>query len=346
MPQTEPVAPQAPQGGGGGGIVFNDNTNQGGAPAQNTTSGGGGFGGGGGGGAGAAQANANTRRAFLLQLQELGIGLTGNLSQLVNSAVSQHYNMANFLYYLRKTKEYRQRFTGIFNRNGTLKMSEAQYLANERQYRAIASKAGINLGRKMMDWMFVHNVDPSEFADRALSVTRLRRSPALYNAFKAELHQSGIARNVTRKQLLRFILGRGNAKWYDLWSDTVTRNAATQAGLAVGRRNALDFLPQGLLERISGLGLSEEALNKGFNELADDIENTIPLSKLYGVGLTRADLVTLRFGGRGRNEIASRVAEITAQRNLSEEQKAQPQLYQTERGSRLNVGGLSGDEGE
>jgi len=332
---------------GGGGYV----PPAGGGSTSGGSGGGGGSsssgGSGGGGGQGEAQAKANNKAFFVNTLKELGIPLTGNMNQLINNALAKNYNSANFMFYLRQTKEYHQKFTGIFNKNGTLKMSEAQYLSNLKQYENLASKAGINIGPKMMDWLFLNNVSPSEFADRATSYTRLRRNEDLYRAFKQELIQSGEKPNaLTRKNMLKFILGEGNQKWYDTWQDAVTRNAAQQAGVAIGKRNALANLGQGAIERISGLGLSEAALSKGFTQIADDIANLLPDSQLFQVGLTKSDLVTLRFGGKNRQQIADKVQGILAQRNLAEEQKATPQLYQTQTGSKLNYGGLSGEAGE
>jgi hypothetical protein len=347
-------------GGGGGGGGGNDGLYDGSGGGGGTSSGGGTSGGGGtssggssGGGSGGtsdaeAKAKANNKAFFLNTLQELGIKLTPNLQQLVNNAIAKDYNAANFMNYLRKTKEYHERFTGIFNKNGTLKMSEAQYLSNVNRYQDVASKAGINLGGKTIDWLFKNNVSVSEFSDRATAVTRLKRNPDLYAAFKRELIQAGEKPNqITQKGLLKFILGEGNGKWYDLWQDAVTRNAATQAGLAIGKRNALEQLPQGIVERISGLGLSESALNKGFEQLADDFANLLPDSRFYGSGITKSDLVTLRFGGKGRQEIKDKVAAVIAQKNLAQEDKANAQLVQTAPGkSSLMYGGLSGDAGE
>lgn len=338
MPQDKPGTTQGggSTGSGGGGYVPGGTTT-----TTTTTSSSGG-------GTGTAQANDNTKKFFLNTLKELGIAITPNLTQLVNNAIAKKYNAENFMFYLRQTKEYHQRFTGIFRKDGTLKMSEAQYLSNLKQYENIASKAGINLNGGQLDWMFMNNVSPSEFADRAVAYSRLNRNQALYNSFRAELIQRGVKpKDITKKGLLRFILGEGNKQWYDVWQDAVTRNAATQAGLAVGKKNALEYLPQGLIERISGMGLSESALNKGFEQLADDIANLLPDSRFFGSGLTTGDFVTLRFGGKGRQAIADKVKEIQAQRNLANEPKANAQLIQTSKGgSTLAYGGLAGETGE
>lgn len=283
---------------------------------------------------------------YLKILQDLGIRLTGNLQQLAKNAEAKAYDVGTFMFYLRKTKEYRQEFTGIFRKDGTMKMSETQYISNRNQFESVASRAGINLGPKMMDWLFLNNVSPSEFSDRAAAITQLKRNKDLYRAFRQELLQAGQKPGqVTRKNLLKFVLGRGNPQWYDLWNDAVVRNAAQQSGLAVGRRKAVEFLPQGALERISGLGLSPTALNRGFEQLADDITNLIPDSQLFRAGLTVDDLVTLRFGGKNRQAIKEKVDRIMAERNLSAEEKVAPQMIQTQKGSSVNYGGLAGETG-
>lgn len=288
----------------------------------------------------------NNKTFFLNTLKQLGIKVTPNLQQLVNNAVAKQYTSSSFMFYLRQTKEYRHAFTGIFKKDGTLKMSEAQYLSAQKQFENIASKAGVDLTPKMRDWLFVNNVSPSEFGDRATAYSRLKRNNDLYRAFEAELTRKG-AKDVNRKNMLKFILGVGNEKWYDTWNDAVTRNAAQMAGLAVGRKNALDALPQGIIERISGMGLSQSALNQGFEALADDIATWLPESQARGAGLTASDFVTLRFGGKNRMQIKEKVDTLIASRNLDNEQKASAQLIQTAPGkTTLAYGGLSGDEGE
>lgn len=269
--------------------------------------------------AGQKEDDRNRRFSFLGALSEMGIALTGNLRQLVEQAVTKGYDAGTFLYYLRKTPEYLQTFPGIFRKDGTMRMTEAQYLSNVEQYQGIAAQAGIDLRPGMVAALFRNSVSPAEFAVKAPAVSRLRRDPGLWRAFQRELVQGGVAAkgDVTRRNLLRFAAGEGNASWYDLWQDTVTRNASVEAGIQVKRGAALarDYtaISQKMLEQISGKGLSEEQLSAGFQALAEHFLTTLPLSKIQGYGLSKASFKQAIFGGPRQAEVRQKMKRVLEQ---------------------------------
>jgi hypothetical protein len=262
------------------------------------------------------QTKRNNRSYFVNTLMGYGFTMNSNLRDLVSLAVQRNWDAETFLNRLRDTPEYAREFAGIFNKDGSLKMTEAQYIAAKDQYTTYASRAGINMGPARMDWLFENNVTPEEFADRATAIGRLRRNKDLYQSFRKELVQAGIAKPNevdTNKEMFKFVMGEGNQAWYDLWQDAVTRNAATQAGLtfAKGKQRLYTHLGQAVIERVSGMDLSEEALGAGFQQVEEVLRKVLPLSeaKLYGV--SKKDAVQAAFGGKGRSKALGQIERAT-----------------------------------
>jgi len=264
------------------------------------------------------QRTRNAAASFQNYVLGLGVGLTPNLQQLIQEAAKGNYNLDRFVNYLYQTPEFQNAFPGIFDEDGSLKMSTDQYLSNVQQYQSIAVQAGLNLGSKRLAWLFQNDVSPSEYAVKAPAVARMRRDPQLYAAFGRELVQGGLAKRgeVSKGELLKFAAGLGNSAWYDLWQDTVTRNAAVDAGIAI-RRSAraaeaggYATIGQGLLERISGKGLTEDQMAAGMQEVAQNLLEVLPLSKIQGYGLSKNQLATGTFGGPHQAAIRQRMEHI------------------------------------
>jgi hypothetical protein len=286
-------------------------------------------------------AERNAKAYFLGQIGSLGIGLNGNLNQLVEQAVNRGYDAEAFLYYLRQTPEYAKAFPGILNKDGSMKMSEAQYLSNVSQYQSIAAQAGINLGKKQTTWLFQNDVSVAEYAVKAPAVARIKRDPQLFRAFGREVVQGGLAKpgETDLQGLLRFAAGMGNRAWYDLWQDTVTRNAAVNAGIAVKTHGqTYARLGQQLLEKISSKGLSEEQMTAGFQDLGEHLLTTLPQAKLQGYGLTREKLATAEFGGPGAAQIRQTVKRVAEQEQAFYEPRAGNALQTSERGGIQTAG--------
>jgi len=286
-------------------------------------------------------AERNARAFFLGQIGSLGIGLTPNLNQFVEQAINKGYSGDAFLYYLRQTPEYAKEFPGIFNKDGSMKMSEAQYISNVSQYESIAAQAGINLGPKQTAWLFQNDVSPAEYSIKAPAVARIKRDPQLYRAFGREVVQAGLAKpgETGLQGLLHFAAGLGNRAWMDLWQDTVTRNAAINAGIAIKRSgNAYAQIGQGLLERISGKGLSEDQMTAAFQDLAEHLVTTLPESEIQNMGLNPKQLVTAEFGGPGAAQIRQKVKRVAETYQAQFLPRAQPGLAQSAKGGLQTVG--------
>jgi hypothetical protein len=135
------------------------------------------------------------------------------------------------------------------------------------------------------------------------------------------------------KEMFRFVMGAGNQAWYDLWQDAATRYTANEAGITFAKnRDAYTNLNQRIIERVSAKGLTEEAMSTGFQEVAEQLLTVLPLSQLQGYGLTKRDLVTAQFGGKGSARIRQLAERVIKQEEAFYENRAATPTYATAEG--------------
>jgi hypothetical protein len=288
------------------------------------------------------------RASFMSILQMWGITLTDNLMKLVRSATQNGWSYDAFTFYLRKTPEYLAQFPGIIGPDGKMTMSESQYLSNIQQYESLAAQYGVDLSESDQAWLFSNEISPDEFAVRAKAMKLIEKNPDLYKQFEKSLIAEGViakGESVSDEELLRFVMGEGNSEWYDVWNLTRTRYVATQAGIRLAKgADAYLALNPHLIEKLADKGLSDEALASGFGEVAENLSNTLPLSKLQKYGLTKADLVQASFGGPKAQEVRDKIARIQQQDREFYESRANPQSFAAEGGG-LGVQGIGTQRG-
>ncbi len=272
---------------------------------------------GGGGGDGNHRARERAKRDaaadYRALVQSYGIPMSNNISQLIDQAVARKYGENTFMEFLRKTPEYHETFRGIFEPGGEMRMTEAEYIQTIKDYKNIASQAGLNMTDKQAIWNIKHDVTSSEYADRADSISRLNRNSELFAAFKKELVDNGVAKpgDVTKKALQKFVLGQGNKLWADLWQDSVTRNQAKLASLTFKKHSSQYLnLNENVLEKISGRDLSEDQMNAAFNLAADVLLKDLPSAHIQGLGLSKKAIVAAAFGGKGSAEARAKIERV------------------------------------
>jgi hypothetical protein len=294
--------PRNPGGGGNGG----DTTTDSGIPDP------GNIGGGGSGQTKADKANAaaNARAGLTNYVLGLGIPLTGTVQGLISQAASAGWSSDRFLLALRATPEYKNQFPGITAKDGTLKMSEAQYLQQQEQYQNIGAQAGINVGPQKAKWLFQNDVSPTEFSVRAEAMRRIRTNPELYRQFNRVVAGG----KLSKKEIFQAALGMGNQKWYDVWQDTISRYQARQSGLSIvkGGRQSKQYtnVTKKLLEKVSDLGLSEAEMAQGFQTLTEHLMTTFGEAKIQSMGITKRQLEQASFGGPRAAKIRQRVRQV------------------------------------
>ena len=279
---------------------------------------------------------------FNSYLVSYGIPTTPEMQNLVQQAIKNEWNEAMFLEELRGSQEYRDRFPGIFDKDGTLKMTEGEYINAEKQYGAYASQFGINMGQKRMAYLFRNDVTPEEFADRGEAFSRLNRNKDLYGAFKRELVQAGVAKPGdvnTNKELFKFVMGEGNKAWYDLWQDAVTRNAAVTAGITFGKNQAkYTALRQGVIEKISSMGLSEAEMAQKFLEVEGILSDVLPTTEAGLYGVNKKDAVKAAFGGKGSSKARDQIERAVTTADAFSDSRAAAAVYSDDQGNTVTQG--------
>lgn len=297
-----------------------------------------GDGGGSSGGSGSARLNA--QNAFKALLQQLGIAITPNLQQLINNAVTKNWTSTTFLFYLRQTPEYHREFPGIFNRDGTLRMSEGQYIAMRNQYESIAAVTGLRLTDKNIGLLFKNETSIAEFSQKARAIQQIRSNPVIFQQFSQTLRARGeVKGKLSMKELFKFVIGEADPSWYKIWAEASARAAAVQAGLRINSKRQPTSITRGLILKITQQGLSEQELASGFQELSTHILNTLPLSKISNYGLNKRDLTQAVFGGPKSAAIRQKIMRLLAEEEAFYEERANPLIFPGEEGSPVYLGG-------
>lgn len=257
----------------------------------------------------------NAEASFTGLLQSYGIDVNSNMQNLINTAAAHNWNSARFKQALIGTPEFQDRFPGIFDKNGDLKMSPSQYMKQEQAYQNVADTAGINLGDNKQAWLFKNDVSAAEFQTRASAIARIRTNSDMFKAFGQQLAAEGLAPKggLSKGDLFKFVLGEGNKEWYSSWNDTLSRYYGQQSGIAFGPghpNKSYTNLGTKTVEAIGNKGLSETELSQGYQSLANQLTTTYPLSKIQKFGLSKQDLVELQFGGPRQASVAQKVQQI------------------------------------
>ena len=297
------------------------------------------------GGGGDGNAQQNYLAALKALLQTLGIPLTGNINQLLNQAADKGYSQTTFMYYLRQTAEYAKAFPGIFEADGSLKMSEQQYLAQVRQYEEIAGLYGLKLRPGLIAELFEGDTSPNEYRVRAAAIRQIRDNRVYLEQFNKVLLQKGIIdHRLTPRELQAFVLGEADPEWYKVWRETQARSAAVMAGLNFAKpgarpKNADLRLPANALKTLMAAGLTGNALTQAVESIAENFLKTLPLSQVYSEGLSKKDIVTAIVGGKHSAAIQARIERLlVTHQAFEEEERANPQLYATQPGTTAVLG--------
>lgn len=269
----------------------------------------------------------NLEHSFLTQVQSYGMAINGNIRSLIDEAVTKKYTQYTFLYFLRQTPEYRQTFPGIFDKKGVLQMSEDQYISYKSQFEGIAAQWGLSASPAKIATLFRKDITPEEFQIKAEGISRLKRDPQLFRQFQASLRRDGItSKDLTRKELYRFVLNEGNQEWYDHWNEAVARNAAVDAGLKIKQKVTADSayasVRANVIEKLSKQGLSEEEITAGLSQVADDFTELIPLAAAQSNNIRRKDIMRATFGGPRASIARQKIDRIRGQEEAFYEDRA------------------------
>lgn len=323
MPTPAPPPPPSSDGGGGGTPSSPPSSSSGGTSASQ------------------GQARQNAVMAFRAFLQQLGIPLDPALEQLISRAVGGGWTQTTFMYYLRLSREYAQAFPGIMRRDGTLRMSEAQYIAGYNSARDYASTLGRSLSRAAYGLAIKNGNSPSEIKSKLQAVDVLREHADVFTEFSDYLVATNEIgpKGLSKDEMLQFIMHQGPKRWEQIWQTSYTASQIEAAGIGVGPGQEVRYKELRKLIGMAPPGTDPTKID--FTQLAEDVQTVLPLSALYKAGLTGRDLIQLRLGGPKAVEIATRVQRVIGTYRARFEPADNPQLTASQRGTALRAGGLS-----
>ena len=264
----------------------------------------------------------NAVNTFLNLLTGWGIKITPEVRNFAQRAAQGEMSSAEFLAEVRGTKFYAKAFPGIMRKNGTMRMTEAQYIAGYQRALDVAHTLGRDLGRDAYGFALKNDNSPNEIVAKLKAVDSLKENRALLAEFGDYLVATGVAkRPPKREDLLNFVMKQGPAEWEQAWETATQAAAIQQFGITVGRDSDVSY--KDLKKFQSGLLPDTQP---DFAALAKAAA-TLGASRLYGMGITAKDLVELSYGGKNAPKIAERVklALGTATAAATEE-RATPQL--------------------
>lgn len=272
---------------------------------------------------------ANMEAAYRASLRgwakDTGFTINSNIENLIHNAAhapNGGWSLDRFMEAIYDTKEFQQAFPGIFGKGGKLKYTPDQYISFVQQYQQVADEYNLKVTREEMGYLFRNNVTPTEARERFYAEHQLETNPELWKQWKEQLAGMGY-KNVKRKDIFEFMANRAPKEWYNIWEQAQVRYGLQQAGINTvnqqGKANANDLnLGKGAVRKIAQkIGDSDPStLAAGYAQLAKDFQKLMPLSRISGYGLTKQDLIELRFGGKRQAKVAEIVENIMASEEL------------------------------
>jgi len=284
-------------------------------------------------------------------LRRWGMRANKNLLNLIELAMRGQWTTTQFIDNLRQTPEYKQHFRGI---RWTTGMSEAQYNSQYAAYKARAQDIGENLSRQQFGKLLKRGVSIDEFSDRVDALDAIDRYAPLWSQFQQVLELRGVnvpGGRLTKKELQKFIMGMGPAKWEKIYEEAITTtNLERVAGIEVTAPRAGEVATPdsyGIM-RSEWLDIIKqvESLTPGFE--VEDISSQewaaigtrirdYSINYLQRYGLSTRDLLEMELGGPKAAKIAERAKRILVTQEAFSEPRAVPQ-------SAMQVGGPQEEE--
>jgi hypothetical protein len=119
-----------------------------------------------------------------------------------------------------------------------------------------------------------------------------------------------------------------NKEWTNLWQDAAARASAVEAGIRIVKGSDLysAISRQQILE-IADKGYSAGSLAEGFQAVADQLVNTLPLSEARRFGLDKQDILQATFGGPRAAQARQKIRRVMETNEAFSEDRAAPQVY-------------------
>jgi hypothetical protein len=236
-----------------------------------------------------------------------GYGLNPKLfDDLIHEAIINQWSTAQFAGELYSSDEFAAAFPGIFNHDGSLKVSPTEYLRlayGINGYQDIARQFGIKLGLNKIGQLFEGNVSPDEWAFKAMVLQQSRATETYRQEFNNVLESSG-APPLGKKEWFDFIAHKSEARVENLYE-----------AVALRMDTGLELTPEEALAAAKQIGLETPSARVDINEIiakANQYKGAIG-PELRAAGITDADLVVLQ-SGRDPKGIRGQLEQILANR--------------------------------
>jgi len=268
---------------------------------------------------------ANAMISYFNLLTGYGIAISPAMRTLVEGAVKDGLNSAAFMLALRNTKDYAEAFPGIMRADGTMRMTEAQYMAGFSSARDYASTVGRSLNKQAYGLAIKNGNSPSEIRAKIEALDILRTNSDVFGQFSDYLVTRGVINKpLTKADLLAFVMKQGPKAWEQEWQTAYAASQIEATGISIGRGEDIGY--KGLQGLIKHAGPGIDITKVDYAQLAQMVQTALPASALYQAGITKKALVALAFGGPKAVPIAQRVQDVLATYKARFEAPVEPQL--------------------
>jgi hypothetical protein len=267
----------------------------------------------------------NAIASYLNLLIQWGIPITAELRAFVEQEVRALKGSAEFMQDVRMTKFYADSFPGIMRDDGTMRMTESQYLSGYNSARDYAATLGRSLNRHAYGLAIKNGNSPSEIRAKMEALDILRTNGDVFGQFSDYLVTRGVINKpMTKGDLLAFVMKQGPKAWEQEWQTAYAASQIEATGISIGRGEDIGY--KGLQGLIKHAGPGIDITKVDYAQLAQMVQTALPASALYQAGITKKALVALSFGGPKAVPIAQRVQDVLATYKARFEAPVEPQL--------------------
>ena len=228
---------------------------------------------------------------------------------LIQDAVSGGWSLEEFEARVYASKPFRQTFVGIFNDDGSLKMTPLEYqnlIYGPDGYADMAKEYGVKFDRDRFGRLIGGNVSPSEWAYKMNVVQQAQATDTYRTAFNAQLKLAG-QKELNPSEWARFIEGKSSKFVEDLYVAS-----SLDANLGLNARGARSLAEQLRTQTFDPTTPGEDY---DLGELIAAIRGQQDVfgPELREAGITEADLALMEVGSDPRN-LGRTVAQIARNR--------------------------------
>ena len=277
----------------------------------------------------------NAQAAYESILTGWGIPLKPAIRTMIAGAVKQGVSTTAFIAEFRKTKLYAQRFQGIMRNDGTMRMTEAQYLSGYESARDAAAQLGRPFSREMYGLAIKNGNSVNELRDKLEAADKLKTIGPMLNDFSGYLMAIGaIKKPLTRQDSLKFILGEAPKQFYDAYRTAQAAAQVEELGFQVGKPASGADIGYRELGKIAA---QMEVLGQqgDYAGLLAAATNVVGAGEWEGLGITKKDKVRLALGAPGSRDSAAKLQKAVAIKMANLEPRANPDIVQSSTGTQM-----------